>query len=281
MKKIKHNKYKNTGIIFELLVRQIASDTLNNKDSVATRIIKKHFSGKTELATELRLYQLALKENFDSEYKASEFLDILIEKRLGLNDNNLSNQKYNLIRDIKKNYTINDFFKHRVTNYKQTASVYKIFEYNRTDNPKQYIECKTTLLEHLSNKAQSDTITSTINEEYSKQPQEVRLLAWRLLVENFNNKYNNLSTKQRGVLREYINAADNSKKLREFVNKECIYLSKLLKSVNITDTVTQIKVNEVIKLIDKVKSAKTITESQILSLLRYHELNAELKKVYK
>ena len=131
MKKIKHSKYKNTGILFELLVRQIATDTLNNKDSMATSIIKNHFGKKSELVKELKLYQSSLKENFDSDYKASEFLNIVLKERLKLNNTNLNKQKYNLIRDIKKNYVLEDFFKYRVTNYKENASIYKLFEYSR------------------------------------------------------------------------------------------------------------------------------------------------------
>ena len=281
MKKIKHNKYKNTGIIFELLVRQIAIDTMNNKDSIATNIIKKHFGNKTDLAKELRLYQSTLKETFESEYKASEFLNVILTERSKLNNVNLSKQKYNLIKDIKKHFVIENFFKHRVTAYKENASIYKLFEYNSGDNPKQYVECKSTLLEHISGKTKSDEVVSKVNEEYSKQPKEVRLLAWKLLVENFNDKYNTLSTKQRSILRQYINTADNSQNLKKFVVKECNNLSGLLGKINITDDVIKIKINEVIKLIDKIKSAKTITESQILSLLRYYELNKELKKVYK
>jgi len=281
MRKIKHNKYKNTGIIFELLVRQITTDTLNNRDSIATKIIKKHFSGKSDLSKELNLYQTTLKENFTSEHKASEFLNIILTERSKLNNTNLNKQKYNLIKDIKKYYTIDDFFKHRVTAYKENASIYKLFEYNSGDNPKQYIECKSTLLEHISGKTKKDKVVSTINEEYSKQPKEVRLLAWKLLVENFNDRYHNLSTRQRGILKQYINTADNSENLKTFVIKECNNISSLLGKINITDDVMKIKINEVIKLIDKIKSAKTITESQILSLLRYYELNKELKKVYK
>lgn len=281
MKKIKHNKYKNTGVIFELLVRQIATDTLNNRDSIATKIIKKHFGSKNELSKELNLYQTTLKENFNSEYKASEFLNIILTERSKLNTTNLSNQKYNLVKDIKKHYDINDFFKHRVTAYKENASIYKLFEYSSGDNPKQYIECKSTILEHISGKTKKDKVVSTINEEYSKQPKEVRLLAWKLLVENFNDKYNNLSNKQRNILKQYINTADNSQNLKKFVIKECNNLSNLFRKINITDDVIKIKINEVIRLIDKLKSAKTITESQILSLLRYYELNKELKKVYK
>ena len=281
MKKIKHSKYKNTGILFELLVRQIATDTLNNKDSIATSIIKTHFGKKSELAKELKLYQSAIKENFDSEYKASEFLNIILKERIKLSNTALSKQKYNLIKDIKKHYVLEDFFKFRVSNYKENASIYKLFEYSSKDSPKQYVECKSQLLEHLTIKSSKDDIVSMVNEEYSKQPKEVRMLAWKMLVENFNDKYTNLTNKQRGILKEYINSVDNSDKLKTFVIKECNILVEQLKNIKITDNVINIKVNEVIKLTSKLKSANTITESQVLSLLRYYELYNELKKVYK
>tara|TARA_R110000782_G_scaffold268681_1_gene365443 strand:- start:1068 stop:1913 length:846 start_codon:yes stop_codon:yes gene_type:complete len=281
MKKLKHSKFKNTGILFELLVRQIATDTLNNKDSKATDIIREHFGKNSELAKELRLYQSAIKESFDSEYKASEFLNIILKERNKLTVTALSKQKYNLIKDIKSNFVLEDFFNYRVSNYKENASIYKLFEYLNSENPKEYVDCKSTLMEHLTGKSQStDTVITTINEEYSKQPKEVRLLAWKMLVENFNNKYTHLSDKQRGILKEYINSVDNSKKLKSFVIRECNLLTKNIKLIKITDQVTKIKVNEVVRLISKVKSSKTITESQILSLLRYNELYSELKKAF-
>jgi hypothetical protein len=282
MKKIKHSKYKNTGILFELLVRQIATDTLNNKDSIATQIIKEHFSKKTELVKELKLYQSVIKETFNSEYKASEFLNIILRERSKLNETTLNRQKYNLIKDIKTNYVLEDFFKYRVSNYKENASVYKLFEYSTDDNPKQYVECKSTLLEHLKTSSKNtDKVSSIVNDEYSKQPKEVRLLAWKMLVESFNNKYGTLSNKQRYILKEYINSVDNSEKLKNFVVKESKVLKKALNSIKISDKIVKIKVNEVINLTSKLQSSKTITESQILSLLRYYELHDELKKVFK
>jgi len=282
MAKLKHSKYKNTGILFELLVRQIATDTMNNRDSKATDIIKEFFGKKTELSKELGLYQSMIKESFNSEYKASEFVNIILKERSNLNESTLSRQKYNLIKKIKNNFVLEDFFNYRVTNYKENASIYKLFQHQNSDNPKEYVECKSTLMEHLTGTSKNtDKIVSTINEEYSKQPKEVRLLAWKMLVENFNNKYTNLSDKQRNILKEYINSADNSEKLKKFVMRECNLLSKNLKSVKITDKVTEIKINEVTKLISKLKSSKVITESQILSLLRYNELYSELKKVFK
>jgi len=281
MKKLKHNKYRNTGILFELLVRQIAADTLNNKDSNATAIIKKHFSKNTDLSKELKLYQTTIKEVFNSEYKASEFLNIILNERSKLNTQSLNREKYNLIKDIKKKYVLEDFFKYRVTNYKENASIYKLFEYSSNDNPKQHIECKSTLLEHITGKSKKSVVESKVNESYSKQPKEVRLLAWKLLVENFNEKYTNLTKKQRSVLKEYINSVDNSEKLKSFVSKECNILESALNKINITDNVIKIKVNEVIKLTTKLKESKIISESQVLSLLRYYELYKELKKVYK
>jgi hypothetical protein len=230
----------------------------------------------------LRLYQSSIKESFNSEYKASEFLNIILQERSKLTEATLNKQKYNLIKDIKKNFVLEDFFKYRVSNYKENASIYKLFEHQTSDNPKEYVECKSTLLEHLMGKSKNtDKITTTINEEYSNQPKEVRLLAWKLLVENFNNKYTNLSSKQRNILKEYINSVDNSEKLKTFVIRECNLLIKNINNVKITDMVTKIKVNEVVNLISKIKSAKTITESQILSLMRYTELHNELTKVFK
>jgi len=282
MKKLKHSKYKNTGILFELLVRQIATDTLNNTDSYATRIIKEHFSKNTELATELRLYKVFIDETFETEYKASEFLNIILKERSKLNEAALNRQKYNLIKAIKKNFVLEDFFKYRVSNYKENASIYKLFEHNNSDNPKEYVECKSTIMESLTGNSQpTDVVVSTINEEYSKQPKEVRLLAWKMLVENFNNKYTNLSDKQQSILREYINSVDNSAKLKKFVVRECNSIKNDINNVNVTDKVTNIKVNEVLKLITKLKTSKAITESQILSLLRYTELTDELKRVFK
>ncbi len=86
MKRIKHSKVKNTGIIFELLVRQVASDTMNNKNSKALRVIKKHFKSNSELAKELKLYRTVAQEKFLSESKAVDLIDAVIRSRKQLNE---------------------------------------------------------------------------------------------------------------------------------------------------------------------------------------------------
>jgi hypothetical protein len=71
MKNIKHSKFKNTGFIFELLVRQITSEIMSgNTNSKAEKILKEFFSSKKELSKELKLYQYLINEKYNSESKA-------------------------------------------------------------------------------------------------------------------------------------------------------------------------------------------------------------------
>ena len=278
MAKLKHSKFKNTGILFELLVKQIASDTLANKDSLALEIIKKHFKKGTELNKELKLYQSLTKENFDNQYQAQEFLNIVLEERRGLNEAILRRQKYNLIKSIKGSFVMEDFFKYRVSNYRETASVYKLFENTNNIAPKEYVTCKNTILETIT-KNDVEIVTESTDKEYTSQPKEVRMLAYKFLVDSFNSKYTNLSEDQQFILKNYINNIDNSAKLKTFVISEVKKLKKSFKSVNVPDKVAKIKLTETINLIDNITNSKIINENQILSLLRYHELLQELRRV--
>ena len=277
MSKLKHSKFKNTGILFELLVRQIASDTLSDKTCYATQIIKKHFKRGSQLATELKLYQALTKENFDSQYKAQEFLNIVLKERAKLNESNLRREKYNLIKSIKDSYVIEDFFKYRVNNYKELASAYKLFEHTELNSPKEYVECKNTIFEAIT--TEKVVIKEEVsNKEYSKQPKEVRLLAYKFLVDSFNSKYSSLSESQQLILKNYIENIDNSGKLRKFVVSEVARLKRELKSIKLKDKVTQIKLNETINLIRELTKHKVVNENQILALLRYNQLLEELRR---
>ena len=278
MSKLKHSKFKNTGILFELLVRQIASDTLADKDSLALEIIKKHFKRGTELNKELKLYQALTKENFDSQYKAQEFVNIILQERAKLNEGILRRQKYNLIKSVKESFVMEDFFKYRVTNYREMASVFKLFEYNQSTSPKEYVTCKNAILETIT-KNDVEIVTESTDKEYTSQPKEVRMLAYKFLVDSFNSKYTNLSETQKKVLRTYINNVDNSGKLRTFVVTEVKRLKAEFAKVEISDKVAKIKLTETVNLIDNITNSKVINENQILSLLRYHELLQELRRV--
>jgi hypothetical protein len=287
MKKIKHSKFKNTGILFELLVRQITSDTLNNvSESQAGKIIRKFFHKNSPLSKELSLYQTIIKEKFNSETKASSLIEACLTARKKLNQKQLVNEKYNLIKEIKLNWDLNEFFNTRVSNYKVLASVYNLFEYDVTDNPKSMVNNKYTLIEHItfnkSDKQDKVKEKDTIIESLSKETSDIRNLTYKILTEKFNQKYSkNLSISQKNLLKKYITNVSNTTQLKEFVSSECLKLNKGLTELNkkVSDKVTKIKLTEVVKLLTKLTESKNVKDEHILALMKYYDLANELKKV--
>ena len=281
MKNLKHSKFKNTGVLFELLVRQVASDTLNNNDSKAIPLIKKHFSKSTELAKEFNLYQTLVKERFSKEEKASHLIEAVMSARSAINQTILNRQKYNLIKEIKSNYNLEDFFKSKVNNYKTLAAIYKLFEYTVADTPVESVNNKYTIIEHIT-RSNDVKKPSGLNEmsAFINQDKDVRLLSYKILVDKFNAKYSDLNEGQKSLLRHYINSVSEGTELKEFIEKESLKLQKELKvlTTKVTDKVVKIKLAEVTNLLKEVAAVKTVKDNHVLNLLRYHELIKELKK---
>ena len=286
MKKIKHSKFKNTGFIFELLVRQITSEIMSANKSVAERILKEHFNSKKELSKELKLYQYLINEKYNSESKAEKFIDTILEARKRLDATKLTREKYNLIKEIKDTYNLEEFIKSPISNYKTLASIYKIFEVATTDeqyDPTDIVSSRFTITESIINSSiqnKDAKLKDLVMEEYKKQDEDLRAVSYKLLVESFNNKYKNLTNDQKGLLREYINNINNTGKLNEYVSNEITKLINGLKEVGskITDKVTQIKLAETISNVRKVKSVKKIKEQHLSALMMTYELLSELKQ---
>jgi len=286
MKNIKHSKFKNTGFIFELLVRQITSEIMSGKtSSKAEKILKEFFSSKKELSKELKLYQYLINEKYNSESKAEKFVETVCEARKRLDEQKLTKEKYNLIKQIKENYNIDEFVKSSISNYKSLASIYKVFEATITKEsfePKDIVNSKFTIVESIINSSienKDKKLNDRVLEEYRKQDEEVRMLSYKMLVENFNKKYKNLSDEQKNLLKEYINNINNTGKLKEYVNNEVNSLSEGLKQIGskVSDKVTKIKLAETISNIKKIKSVKKLKESHLSALMMSYELLKELK----
>jgi hypothetical protein len=289
MKKIKHSKFKNTGFIFELLVRQITSEIMSNDKSVAEKILKEHFNGKKELSKELKLYQYLINERYNSESKAEQFINTILEARKRLDEKKLTKEKYNLIKEIKETYNLDEFIKSSISNYKTLASIYKIFETVVTDeqyDPTDIVSSRFTIAENIINSSIQNKdikIKDAVLEEYRKQDGDLRAVSYKLLVESFNKKYNNLTTEQKGLLKEYINNINNTGKLSEYVSTEVTKLVEGLKEVGskISDKVTKIKLAETIVNIRKIKSVKKIKEQHLSAMMMTYELLNELKQSLK
>jgi hypothetical protein len=282
--KIKHNKYKNTGILFELLLRQVTSDTISGKDSASLPLIKKYFS-KSELAKEYKLYQTLIANKAISEGKAESLINTTLELHGRLNRTALRKEKYNLIKEIKSHYNLEEFFKAKVNNYKQHAAVYTLMEaYSTLEfvDPVSVIDNKVTLLEHITRKEiNKEEVKDRVMEEYSAMDKGTRMLAYKMLIEKFNEKYGELQPEQKSVLKEFINNVSSTTKLKEFVNVKIEGIKKELGKLTetIQDNTIKIKINEVVNLIKPLDKNQSVRDEDIISLLTYQQLVAEIKSV--
>jgi len=285
MQKAKHSKFKNTGILFELLTRQVTADILAGKDeSIAKDLLFKYFTENKELGKEWQLYNFLLNEKAKDELQSQKYINVILKQREKLDSKKLTEQKYNLIKEIRENYPIDDLLKSSIKNYKIHASIYKLFE-NHINNSikfdvKEILQSTNTITENLCGKkvAVNESEDDLIN-FYKQQNEEVRLLSYKLLVESLNEKYKDLDNNQKRLLKEYINNISNTNSLNEFVQKEIVNikdtLSKFVNSIN--DNVIKIKINEVTKQIDTINCKKSVKDNQSTVLLLSYELIKELQ----
>jgi hypothetical protein len=257
--------------------------------SVAEKILKEHFNSKKELSKELKLYQYLINEKYNSESKAEQFINTILEARKRLDETKLTREKYNLVKEIKETYNLDEFIKSPISNYKTLASIYKIFETVTSDeqfDPTDVVSSRFTIAENIINSSiqnKDAKIKDMVLEEYRKQDEDLRAVSYKLLIESFNNKYKNLTNEQKSLLREYINNINNTGKLNEYVSNEVTNLVNNLKEVGskISDKVTKIKLAETISNIKKIKSVKKIKEQHLSAMMMTYELLSELKQSLK
>ena len=286
MSKVKHSKFKNTGVLFELLVRQITNDAINAvDDSPAANIVKKFFSGPSMLKKELNYYQMLKTEAMTTEAKANKFVDIVLVEHKNLSQPKLKSEKYNLIREIKNTYDLDLFFSTKISDYKVNASIYNLFEMNliKSKSPLKTMASRNTLVEHIFNPKNKIRKSDKLLETYKTESEDVRLLTYNILLEKFNSKYNGLNKGQKTLLKNYINNVSNTGKLKEHVQSATSKITKSLRAnlPKVEDKVIKVKLQEVIVQLLAINESKIIKDEQVLSIMRAHELAQELHRVVK
>jgi hypothetical protein len=282
---IKHSKYKNTGILFELLVRQITSDTLSGKNSKAANILKKYFV-KTELGKEYKLYETLSKYKNITEGKAEVVINSIIESSKNLNRGTLKRQKYNLIQEVQKYYNLDEFFKTKLPSYKIYAALYTLIEiYNSENlsNPDQIISNKVAILESLTTKqVNKQKVENDLLIEFQSYDKDLRILTYKVLLEKFNGKYASLNDNQKLVLKEFINSVDSTPKLKEFYNSKIEEIKSTLLELTkkVENKVTKIKLVEINNIIKPLGKVSSIGNNDLVNLLQYFELIEELTNLH-
>lgn len=279
--KIKHNKLRNTYLIYEMLVRQITTDTLNNKDSKALPILKKYFNN-TELAKEYKIYSSVCTLKEITEAKAIALIESAISSYKKINRSKVKFEKYNLISEIKSNYDIDEFFKPKIDNYKFIASLFLLLEgeVSKNINPSEHSKYKFTILEGLS-ATKEDSEKDDIFEQFSNMDKGSRALVYKIMINNFNEKYKTLDGRQKSLLKEYINNISTPDKFKIYINEEIKAVKFEIKkhSSKIEDESRKVKLEELYNILVPIEEHKKVTEDNMHNLLSYYELLKELENV--
>ena len=279
--KVKHSKYKNTGILFELLTRQLTSDTIAGNQPKALSFLKKHFNKKTELLKEYKIYHTLATQKYNKDSKATMLINTLLEVHGKLNKSQLRREKYNLIKEIKDTYNVNDFFKSKITDYKIMASIFNLLE-DKNATPLSIVNSKVIILEHITGKQVINTKKDTVLEHFNNQDKNTRLLTYKVLLEKFNDKYSDLQDNQKTLLKEYVNSVTNSPSLKSYINQEIKEVKKTITgySKKVEDKAVAIKLTETKGMIKPLCKKTSVNDDNVINLLNYYELVNELKTIH-
>ena len=278
---MKHSKFKNGGLLFELLTRQITSDVLNGStSSQSTKIVKQYFKKDTELYKEAKIFNVLQQTKIKNSDRAKHLIETTIKSyRKTVNQSKLRREKYELIKTIKESFDMDSFFKVRIPNYKLLASIYNVLTEDYSD-PEKSSKSFYTVVENISSVKKEENDKTLV--ELKKQNKDLRLLAYQILVEKFNKKYDTLSKEQKKVLREYINSVSSTGTLKTFLESQfknvLFELKKYYSSID--NKIVKIKIKECVKLVNETKIAKPKT-SHGLKLMRFYQLVSEIKNVIK
>ena len=279
--KVKHSKYKNTGILFELLTRQLTSDTITGSQTKSLSFLKKHFNSSTELLKEYKIYHTLATKKYKNDSQATMLIEELVKAHEKLNKSQLRREKYNLIKEIKETYNVNDFFKAKITNYKIMASIFNLLE-NKKASALSIVNSKVTLLEHITEKPTSNNTKNTVLENFNKQDSDTRLLTYKVLLEKFNTKYSGLEDNQKILLKEYVNSVSNSPALKSFINQEIKTVRKDITKYTkkVEDKAIAVKLSETKGMIKPLCKKSSVHDDNVINLLNYYELINELKTIH-
>jgi hypothetical protein len=255
---------------------------LNKNNGKAVKIVKEKFNENTELGKELALYNILVTKKFKSDTKADYFINEVMKARGDLNNSRLRRERYNLIKEIQSNYNLQKFMSSKVPNYKTYASIFTLFEYNKSLSPDQKTESFFNIVEHVTTDEKNIKLSETVRT--LPDDEDLRILTYKTLLEKFNQKYTKLSGDQKNLLREYINNVSNTNSLKDTLKEIVKGLKEDLKthSKNLKDEVVKIKMAEAIKSINKFcglnDNSDVVRDDYVVQTMRYLELLKELKK---
>jgi hypothetical protein len=285
MRKIKHLKTRNTGFLYEVLLKQFTIDVLNNVENPKSLyLIKKYYSSNKPLFEELSLYNALMSAKRLERNKSDALIDEVLKSRIKLNEQNLIKNKYNLVRELKENYNIDSLFTTKVNNYKLIASIYVLFESVLSKegifNPSTVVNSRFTIIEHITSANTANDIIEEhqdIISKFKEQNKIVKTLTLQNIIKKFNKKYEGLTIPQKKLLRTYISSISSGALLESYLVAEVPKVKIELESLKIDDKVLKIKINEISNRLVRLLDNTSNKYNRVLQLMKIYEIIEEVK----
>lgn len=273
MSKNKHNKRKNTALLYECVLKQITLELLeenNDKVKKLTNVIKKYLKSGI-LKKELSLYK-ELYENTQMDRKdAEKLIERTLQQYNSLDLKQLTfkrNEFINALEKIDNNIT-NNF----IPNYKNMATIYQLFSSNNSIKNKILLENKLI-----------DVLTSEEEKKQKMNLEEVDNLVYKNFVKKFNEKYSTvLNESQNKTLKHFLFfSEDKPTPAKDFISKEIKYIKEnvnefLKQDIN---AIEKENANKILDLLNEYKDKKEINDFDLINLLEFQELSKEIQNEY-
>ncbi len=276
---MKHNKKRNVGIVYELLLKHISTKLLEGKKSeakVATKLIEKHFKKGTELYKEFRLFNALAKSDITHTHTVASILNEAKIASRKLDKKKLESEKSNLLRDI--NYRINDktFYYRNINDYRDLGLVQlALNEWRKEDRDvKKLVDLEMRLGELMLREK------NKVNEQKYNASHSDRLVL-KIMTEKFNRRYGEELTKdQKKIIEGYVFLSD-----KEPESLQKFFQSKKIEAINSLEAFEDksdnkyllSKLDEVRKKIDILPS-NNINDENVVKFLTLTKMINEIKK---
>ena len=277
--KTSHNKKRNIGLVYELLLRSISSALVEGNQeraNISIDIMKKRFAPETEIFSEFRIFNAIMNTNITDTSVAAGILTEAKNAIKSIDYKNLYFEKSKLISEINKTIQDPNFYKRRVPNYRELATVGMVINQWRQgdkSNLSQQVINEQRLIEFmLTDKTSNQNIEEMTDSRADN-------LVVKIMTEKINESYKDLNNEQKHILGQYAVYSSNNdnESLSAFLKTIKENSLKSLGSLKET-TDNTILLSKVDKVIENVKclAESNITDSDLAKYLKVSELKSQI-----
>jgi len=266
--KFKHNKKRNTALLYEYLVKELTRSVL--KEDIDSKrkivfILQEFFQKSSVLGKELEIYKSVSKPSSITRNVAEKVLNESKRQFDTLDKKKIFQEQTRLLKEINSSIKV-DIFSNFVPHYKNLATIYQLF--NSDADPKRKVLLEEKVIETMTQPLEGKSLEIPVQNN----------LVFKKFIEGFNKQYDDsLLSEQKELLNRYIVSSfnENSLELKVYLNEEIGRIKNVISSIKEEDSFKD-KADMIFEAIDKFKKDK-IDINSIKKVLHLQQLAGEIQ----